>query len=768
MRLYDVPWISHEGGNIFSLDIHPSGSKLATAGQDGGGAGLLIVWDLDFLKASIDEATEVMPAYNNHPMARIPHSSSINCVRWTRDPSAKRLVCGGDDPVLCIYECTGVFTSMGSIDQPSSSTTLPSEQQEILRKVENYRCTHKLFGHTLDVLHLDWSPDGKYLASCSLDNSIIIWNARKLPEKLTTLKQSGGGHSRGVKGLAWDPVGRFLATQAEDNTLKIWQTDSWTCVHTFSEPFAESAISTLFCRMDWSPDGCFLVAPCAMNNGGPTAKIFMRKDWAYSRDLVGFRKAVCAVRAHPHCFQRTNYSGTNSNFACFAIGSRDRSISIWLMPNFARPLVVVEKVFKDSVVDLSWCDLTLAASSKDGVVRILKFSDNEIGNMLSTQETASIIEKLYGIKQHNTSDEHINNNDDSFSSTNGIQNIAFPSSSDFGYTSICESLARRTAETTINSEEELFKVAFGREPPKRRVSMEMLKRFVRKAKRQKNGIEQQNNSIPPNGSEKSPHPCQNVEANGINSTKINSDRRFYKRAENSKERRKIFELPERKRLLIARIEKDSPINYIEVINNYPLKSYVEPRIARLCGYNRRKGVEEEEHQPNWTWFSRRHISFLLANRIWTAIATFDAHFLTFSTQTGRLIFDVCLKEQASFFQQLNLENLLIGGCGGIISVWNIPQRRQEMQQSIAPLFTFQNQQLISAILLPQTNNGNNGAGETFAGIDLQFSDLNVYRYLPNSNGWSKISTLFDYIIKNDVPDDIVSILMEQEEETQDG
>jgi len=93
MRLYDVPWISHEGfylknflgrfffnfkilgGNIFSLDIHPSGSKLATAGQDGGGAGLLIVWDLDFLNASIDEATEVMPAYNNHPMARIPHSS---------------------------------------------------------------------------------------------------------------------------------------------------------------------------------------------------------------------------------------------------------------------------------------------------------------------------------------------------------------------------------------------------------------------------------------------------------------------------------------------------------------------------------------------------------------------------------------------------------------------------------------------------------------------------------------------------------------------
>ncbi|KAL7073252.1 hypothetical protein ACQ4LE_007115 [Meloidogyne hapla] len=767
MRLYDVPWISHEGGNIFSLDIHPSGSKLATAGQDGGGAGLLIVWDLEFLEASIDESTEVMPAYNNHPMARIPHSSSINCVRWTRDPSSKRLVCGGDDPVLCIYECTGVFTSMGSIDQPSSSSALPPEQQEIKRKVENYRCTHKLFGHTLDVLHLDWSPDGKYLASCSLDNSIIIWNAHKLPEKLTTLKQSGGGHSRGVKGLAWDPVGRFLATQAEDNTLKIWQTDSWTCVHTFSEPFSESAISTLFCRMDWSPDGCFIVAPCAMNNGGPTAKIFMRKDWSYSRDLVGFRKAVCAVRANTHCFQRSNYSGNHANFACFAVGSRDRSISVWLMPNFARPLVVVEKVFKDSVVDLSWSKLTLAACSKDGVVRILKFSDNEIGNMLSIQETAQIIEKLYGIK-HNTSDDLPLNNDDSFSS-NGVLNNAFPSSSDFGYTSICESLARRTAETTINTEEELFKVAFCREPPKRRVSVEMLKRFVRKAKKQKNGIELQHHSLTPNGSRKSIHPYENGETNGINNTKINSDRRLYERAENEfigknpKERRKIiFELPERKRLLIARIEKDPPINYIEVLNNYPLKSLVEPRIARLCGYNRRK---EEEHQPIWTFFSRRHISLLLANRIWTSITTSDAHFLVFSTQTGRLIFDVCLKEPASFFQQLNLDNLLIAGCEGTISVWNIPQRRQEMQQSITPLFTFQNQQLISAILLPQTN-GKNGAEETFAGIDLKFSDLNVYRFLPNSNGWSKISTLFDYMIKNDMPDDIVSMLMQEETQTE--
>jgi len=50
---------------------------------------------------------------------------------------------------------------MGSIDQPSSSTTLPSEQQEILRKVENYRCTHKLFVLFLFFIGFDFSSPTK-------------------------------------------------------------------------------------------------------------------------------------------------------------------------------------------------------------------------------------------------------------------------------------------------------------------------------------------------------------------------------------------------------------------------------------------------------------------------------------------------------------------------------------------------------------------------------------------------------------------------------
>lgn len=47
--------------------------------------------------------------------------------------------------------------------------------------IEKYREKYRLYGHTLDVLHLEWSKDGKYLASCGMDHAVIIWDAHNLP-----------------------------------------------------------------------------------------------------------------------------------------------------------------------------------------------------------------------------------------------------------------------------------------------------------------------------------------------------------------------------------------------------------------------------------------------------------------------------------------------------------------------------------------------------------------------------------------------------------
>ncbi|KAK6048300.1 hypothetical protein COOONC_14195 [Cooperia oncophora] len=33
----------------------------------------------------------------------------------------------------------------------------------------------------MEVLSVEWSSDRRYLASASMDNTVVVWNAKKLP-----------------------------------------------------------------------------------------------------------------------------------------------------------------------------------------------------------------------------------------------------------------------------------------------------------------------------------------------------------------------------------------------------------------------------------------------------------------------------------------------------------------------------------------------------------------------------------------------------------
>lgn len=80
----------------------------------------------------------------------------------------------------------------------------------------------RLTGHTARVYSLAWSPDGRFLASGSGDNTIRIWDAEswQTGQVLTT-------HTRPVYAVAWSPSGKELASASKDRVLGLWDTSSW-------------------------------------------------------------------------------------------------------------------------------------------------------------------------------------------------------------------------------------------------------------------------------------------------------------------------------------------------------------------------------------------------------------------------------------------------------------------------------------------------------------------------------------------------------------
>ncbi|KAM4808874.1 protein HIRA [Rhinophrynus dorsalis] len=393
MKLLKPTWVNHNGKPIFSVDIHPDGTKFATGGQ-GQDSGKVVIWNMPPVLKEEDENNENVPKM----LCQMDnHLACVNCVRWSNNGAY--LASGGDDKLIMVWKRSGYI---------GPSTVFGSSSK--LANVEQWRCLTILRNHSGDVMDVAWSPHDAWLASCSVDNTVVIWNALKFPEIIATLR----GHSGLVKGLTWDPVGKYIASQADDRSLKVWRTMDWQMETSITKPFDECGGTTHVLRLSWSPDGHYLVSAHAMNNSGPTAQIIERDGWKTNMDFVGHRKAVTVVKFNPKIFKKKPKNGSSSKsscpYCCCAVGSKDRSLSVWLTC-LKRPLVVIHELFDKSIMDISWTlnGLGILVCSMDGSVAFLDFSQGELGDPLSEEEKNIIHQNTYGKSLAITTEPQLSN-----------------------------------------------------------------------------------------------------------------------------------------------------------------------------------------------------------------------------------------------------------------------------------------------------------------------------------------------------------------------
>jgi WD40 repeat protein len=74
----------------------------------------------------------------------------------------------------------------------------------------------RLKGHASYVNTVAWSPDGKWIASRSLENPyLIVWDASGRPRTLE-------GHGSSVERVGWSRDGNYLASASKDNSVQVW------------------------------------------------------------------------------------------------------------------------------------------------------------------------------------------------------------------------------------------------------------------------------------------------------------------------------------------------------------------------------------------------------------------------------------------------------------------------------------------------------------------------------------------------------------------
>jgi WD40 repeat protein len=80
-------------------------------------------------------------------------------------------------------------------------------------------CRVFLKGHTSYIVSLNFSPQGKWLASASTDGTARLWDITDLSIPPVVLR----GHEGGVNAIAFDAEGQWLATASQDHQARLWK-----------------------------------------------------------------------------------------------------------------------------------------------------------------------------------------------------------------------------------------------------------------------------------------------------------------------------------------------------------------------------------------------------------------------------------------------------------------------------------------------------------------------------------------------------------------
>ncbi|GCE99585.1 cytosolic iron-sulfur protein assembly protein [Zygosaccharomyces mellis] len=253
------------------------------------------VWSIDCSKGmlatgSTDRSVKIIDASQYKLLDELDntvHKKAVRSVAWR--PNSFVLAAGSFDSTISIW------TKEGEEEMDNSW------EMELLAIIE---------GHENEVKSVAWSHDGAYLASCSRDKSVWIWESDEMGEEyecISVLQE----HSQDVKHVVWHPFLQLLASSSYDDTIRIWRE--------YDDDWESAAVLNGHEGTVWSSDFEKSETRLRICSGSDDARV---KIWRYLRDDEEEQQEWICEATMPSVHSRAIYSVSwNEDGSVASVGS---------------------------------------------------------------------------------------------------------------------------------------------------------------------------------------------------------------------------------------------------------------------------------------------------------------------------------------------------------------------------------------------------------------------------------------------------------------
>lgn len=208
--------------------------------------------------------------FGQTPILVVPtgHSSSLMSFMASAD-GKYFLTLGGDDLIKLWNEEGKEIRTIRTPEFAYSDVQLSPDNKFILAshtyvKTEAWildlaseKVIYTLDAHTAPLHHAIWSPDGKMIATCSADSTVILWDARN-----GTALRRLSGHTGAVVSAVFSSEGNRIATLGKDTIARVWESTTGRLLWTF-RPGGD-----LPSQVQFSPDGNLLSVCTGLDKNG--------------------------------------------------------------------------------------------------------------------------------------------------------------------------------------------------------------------------------------------------------------------------------------------------------------------------------------------------------------------------------------------------------------------------------------------------------------------------------------------------------------------